>query len=250
MKNIEKINIKNLYIIIEKNKKKRGNMSEVKLRIAIDIEDIIRDFSGKFIEQYNSFYNPTKDVLVKQEKIETEEIVDIFNIVKPLESENKLTIENFDLCKMRSYFSSQEECINFLYEESVTELFAFSNETFKNCVIELNRINEIGKEMGVELSLTSFGIGKSVSATYHFLGKTFCQIPKVVIVDYYNNMLNNVDYLLTTDYNFFENDKCIKFNTQYNKDKECTHTIDHIKHLPQLFEQLLDNQMTNNLSHK
>lgn len=181
--------------------------------IGITIDDVLRDFSGKFVEMYNDTY-PDQEI-----------------------DENQ--IKSISPYKINHFFQNEEEMEEFLYESNVVDLYGFANEKINNIVTDLSFINEIMLENGFELVIISKEKGKSIPSTFIFLSKTRCRLKKVIFVDDYEEMLKHVDYLVTTSTYFnSRNKKIIKVEREYNKKYKPKLSIKEVKFLPKIIEQL------------
>jgi hypothetical protein len=89
-----------------------------------------------------------------------------------------------------------------------------------------------------EILITSDEIGKSKPASLFFLSKFGCLVETVKFyseITIKNSLWDSIDVLLTANPNLLLNHpddkKIIKFETSYNKDIECEHTIKNLKDL-------------------
>jgi 5'(3')-deoxyribonucleotidase len=184
-----------------------------KIVIGITLDDVIRDFSSQFIKLYNDVY--------KDRQIDND-------------------IDMYDLLK---YFKDKESALDFIYSEVVLELFGLGEQTSKNCLFNLNKIKEIFEENGFELIIISNEFGKSISATLHFLGANMCQFNKIIFTKTNQELFDNCDYIVTTNYllvdNFKdENDRIILIDKPYNKHVDIKYKLSNVNKLPNLIEEL------------
>ncbi len=176
--------------------------------IGININDIIRTFLGKFHFLYSQAH---PDKLIELEVI--------------------------DLFKLDEHFLTEQDAIDFIYSETVFELFACADEMYKNCVNDLNVIQQIMKEEGFELILLSDEFGKTIPATLQFLAKTGCQIQKITFIEKDQSYFDYCDILVTTNPKYFS-DKTIKVLRPYNEKHINELVIKEINDLPKLLDKL------------
>lgn len=202
--------------------------------IGITLNDIIRDVGTKFNEIY-AVHNITKTG-VPVESDEQLAGIQCFDISEM--DPDQTEIEDVDVYNLEQYFSTKQEYDDF-YEESIFELLSLSNEKYEKCMLELNKIAEIAKDFDLKIKiLINETTIKERSSTLHFLSKTMCMIDNITFVNTKDELFENCDYLITTDYNLFNNEKTVKMERGYNKDIPCSTTIKDIKNLPSLFEKL------------
>ena len=96
--------------------------------IGITLDEVIRDFSGKFREVYEKF------------------------------TQNKIDDEEIDLTNLPKYFSGNTEtAIEFLYEEHPLELFGYANELFSNSTLTLKSLMENNPKDEFRVPVGHFG---------------------------------------------------------------------------------------------
>ena len=158
--------------------------------IGITLDEVIRDFSGKFREVYEKF------------------------------TDNEIEDEEIDISNLPKYFSGDTETtIDFLYEEHPLELFGYPNELFANSALTLKSIME--NRPDDEFVIISKEHGRSIPSTLFFLSKIVCEIPNIKFVSTFEEYWENVDGLICADPRIMEHqpdDKIlIKINKNYNK---------------------------------
>ena len=214
------------------------------MRIAIDVNGVLRDTIGKFKQLYeknlvdgyqNEFSNPTY-ILDLSGNTEVE------LLPEPFEYKILSPVTSLDL-QTHFAFQSQEEYYSFMYEEYCMELFGHTPSTEMTTFIDLNEIY-IRHRDKIDFLIVSDEIGKSKPASLFFLSKFGCELEKVV---FYSNVTQNkiwdeFDVLLTANPNLLlnhPNDKIlIKFETDYNKDIKTYHTIKKLKDLDIILKNL------------
>jgi hypothetical protein len=198
------------------------------MRIAIEINGVLRNTIGKLEQTYQKF------LIDKTDGIESED---------SFKYEITLPVTSLDLNK-HFKFENDEELYSFLYEEFPMEIFGHSQSTEYNTFIDLNEIYTNLRD-NHELIIVSDEIGKSKPASLFFLSKFGCQLEKVKFYSNLtiNSMWDEIDILLTSNPALLLEhpyDKTvIKFETGYNKDINIRHTIQTIKELTDVLTKIL-----------
>jgi hypothetical protein len=134
------------------------------------------------------------------------------------------------------WFKSKDEFFSFMYEESPMEIFGHAPSSEMTTFNELNDLY-IELRDNHEITIISDEISKSKPATLFFLSKFGCLIEHV---SFYNEItkdeiLSKFDLIVTSNPNIIINYKdlinVIKYETKYNSDVICNHTITSIKEL-------------------
>ena len=215
------------------------------MRVAIDVNGVLRDTIGKFKQLYEKhliennqaeFTQPTY-LLDENGNTEQENLPESFEykIISPVTS---LNLEN------HFSFQNDEEYYSFMYEEYCMELFGHSPSTELSTFIDLNDIY-INNRDNLDFLIISDEIGKSKPATLFFLSKFGCEIEKVFFYSNFtqNNIWKEFDVLLTANPNLLLNhpkDKIIiKFETEYNKDINKDYSISKLKELEPILKKIL-----------
>lgn len=213
------------------------------MKIAIDINGVLRDTIGKFKQLYekhlidkNEFTDVTYTIdMSGNTEMEESEIPFEYKILSPVTS---LELnEHFT-------FKSKSEYYSFMYEEYCMELFGHSPSTE---MTTFNDLNEIYVDMRNRLDflIISDEIGKSKPASLFFLSKFGCELEKVVFYSNstFNSIWNEFDILLTANPNLLLNhpkDKTvIKFETEYNQDIKKYYSIKKLKELKPILQNLV-----------
>ena len=196
-----------------------------KLRIAIDIEGVLRDTFEKIEQIYQKFFIDELELVDEDFK---------FEIIKPY------TTNDY---KNHFKFKNDDEYYNFMFNEFTMQIFGHAPSTEMNTFHVLNEIYReyFGK---VEFLLISKQIGKSKPATLFFVSKFGCEIEKVV---FYNNKNKNkiwkeFDILLTTDPELLQinkNKTLIKFVKPYNSDIKIKYSMSSITELSECIKNLI-----------
>jgi hypothetical protein len=197
------------------------------MRIAIEINGVLRNTIDKIEQTYQKF------LIDKTDGIETEESFN-YEIISPI---NSLELQN------HFKFENDDELYSFLYEEFPMEIFGHAQSSEYSTFNDLNDIY-LNLRDNHDLLIVSDEIGKSKPASLFFLSKFGCQLEKVKFYSLLTikSMWDEIDVLLTSNPALLlehPRDKVvIKFETGYNKDITSTHTISTLKDLEDKLKQL------------
>jgi len=185
------------------------------MRIAIDLNGVLRDTIGKIEQVYDKFYvtNEDNDSEFKYE------------INYPIDSLNLLSHFKFPL---------DDDLYNFLYVEHPMEIFGHAASVEYT---GMNDLNDFYLDMrdNHEIIIVSDEIGKSKPATLFFLSKFSCLIENIKFYSEQtkNEMINSIDVLLTANPNLLldvpNNLVVIKYEQEYNKNIKTKHSINKLK---------------------
>lgn len=175
-----------------------------KKKIAIDINDVIRDNLTQFINYYKKGINP-------EFEIKTEDIT------------------SFDL-SLSFPFKSHEDYNKFRYEDYPYELYARANVMEKTLPYKLNdwlqnTMRDFDDDMIPDILFFSpLEIGLTIQSTFAFLAKIGCRIREMHFPIDSHTMWEKCDIMITANPNLLSdipNGKtAIKINAPYNKDIE------------------------------
>jgi len=214
------------------------------MRIAIDINGILRDTIGKFkqvyekhlVENQDEYVNPTYSIdMSGNTELQEQPTPFEYKILSPITSLNLQ--EHFA-------FQSEEEFYSFMYEEYCMEIFGHSPSVEMTTFNDLNEIY-IDLRNQLDFIIISDEIGKSKPASLFFLSKFGCELEKVVFYSNitFNSIWNEFDVLLTANPNLLLNhpkDKTvIKFETEYNQDIKKYYSIKKLKELKPILQNLV-----------
>ena len=218
------------------------------MRIAIDVNGVLRDTLGKFKQLYEKHLIETP-----QNEYQTFKFKKFDNVVYgeyepeelPIPFEYKILspITSLDL-KQHFAFQNEEEYYSFLYEEYCMELFGHTPSTEMTTFVDLNDVY-INNRKQWDFMVLSDEIGKSKPATLFFLSKFGCELEKIFFYSNItlNSIWNEFDVLLTANPNlllYHPKDKIvIKFETEYNKDIKKEYSITKLKELEDILKQIL-----------
>jgi hypothetical protein len=197
------------------------------MRFGIEINGVLRNTLGKIEQTYQKFYIDKTDGIEDDSSFE-------YKITEPI---NSLELMN------HFSFHNDEELYSFLYEEFPMEIFGHSQSTEYTTFNDLNDIYLNYRDY-FDFLIVSDEIGRSKPASLFFLSKFGCQLEKVKFYSNYTlkSMWDEVDILLTANPALlleYPVDKIvIKYETEYNKDIPCVHTITTIKDLENKLKEL------------
>jgi hypothetical protein len=188
------------------------------MRIGIEINGVLRDTLKKIQQEYEKWYidNPFK------EETEFE-----YKIISDLNS--------LDITKHLS-FKNEDELYDFLYKEHTMEIFGHAGSVEMSSMNDLNDFYMDIRD-NHDIVIVSDEIGKSKPASLFFLSKFGCLVESVKFYSEItiNSLWDSIDILLTANPNLLLNypkdKKVIKYETTYNMDIECEHTIKNLKDL-------------------
>jgi len=199
-----------------------------KMRIAIEINGVLRNTIGKIEQTYQKF------LIDKTDGIENDE---------SFKYEMDLPVTSLDLQK-HFKFQSDEELYSFLYEEFPMEIFGHSQSSEYTSFNDLNDIY-LNLRDNHDLIIVSDEIGKSKPASLFFLSKFGCQLEKVKFYSNLtiNSMWEEIDILLTSNPTLLlehpENKILIKYQTDYNKLLDTKYSINELKELESVLKKIL-----------
>ena len=214
------------------------------MRIAIEINGVLRDTIGKFKHLYEKHLidGNQSDISNPTYTIDLSGNTEMETLPEPFEYKLLSPITSIDL-ESHFAFQSREEYFSFMYEEYCMELFGHAPSTEMSTFNDLNDTYVKYRDT-IDFLIVSDEIGKSKPASLFFLSKFGCELEKVV---FYSNITQNkiwdeFDVLLTANPNLLlnhPNDKIlIKFETEYNKDIKMYHTIKKLKDLDIILKNL------------
>jgi hypothetical protein len=198
------------------------------MRIAIEINGVLRNTIGKIEQTYQKYY------IDKTDGIEDE----IFSrgMSLPVTS---LTLQN------HFKFQDDDELFSFLYEEFPMEIFGHSQSAGYSTFTDLNELY-VNLRDNHELLIVSDEIGRSKPASLFFLSKFGCLLEKVKFYSNstINSMWGEIDVLLTSNPTLLlehPSDKIlIKFETEYNKEINTIHSITSIKEMEDKLKKIIE----------
>ena len=213
------------------------------MRIAIDVNGVLRDTIGKFKQLYEKHLIENPQNEYQTYLIDSEGNTELDTLPIPFEYQILSPVTSLDL-KQHFAFQNEEEYYSFMYEEYCMELFGHTPSTEMTTFIDLNDVY-INNRRQWDFMVLSDEIGKSKPATLFFLSKFGCELEKVFFYSNItlNSIWNEFDVLLTANPNlllYHPKDKIvIKFETEYNKDIKKEYSITKLKELEDILKQIL-----------
>jgi hypothetical protein len=196
------------------------------MKIAIDINNVLRDTLGKIQDVYEKWYidNPYVDESVERKVISDVTTLNIFSHL---------------------LFNNEDEVYDFLYKEYTMEIFGHAGSTEMSGMMDFN---DFYLEMrdNHDIIVVSDEIGKSKPASLFFLSKFGCLVETIKFYSEQtkNQMWDSIDVLLTANPDLLlnkpENKFIIKYITKYNSDIKSEYEIKNIKELKEKITQIYD----------
>lgn len=213
------------------------------MKIAFDINGVIRDTFLKAEQLYQKFYiDEYEEDKVSTYNEETEEFV-VNESEEDFIYELNLPVTSLSNLEDHFKFRDKDELFNFFYVDFPMQIFGHSPSIN---VSTFNILNEIYEELRDkhDVLIVSDEIGKSKPATLFFLSKYGCLIEKI---KFYSNitlesMWDEVDILVTANpdhiLNNPKNKTVVKYTTSYNEHIKCEYTINDIDEFKELYKKL------------
>jgi len=212
------------------------------MKIAFDLNGVIRDVFLKAEQVYTKFYLEDKeDEIITEYDESTKEWSEINNndgfsyeLNLPITSMN--LIEHFK-------FKTSEDLYNFFYVDFPMQIFGHSPSMENNTFNVLNDYYESLRDNN-EIFVISDEIGKSKPATLFFLSKYGCLVENIKFYSKITllNTFDEFDVIITSNPDLLElksKDKIIiKVNTTYNSDFNSNYNINEITELSDVFKKL------------
>jgi hypothetical protein len=185
------------------------------MKIAISINEVLRDYIGQFIYTYEKYIVPELEKDGKKVSEVNIEDVTSFNLMDHFEFE--------DINKLNT----------FLYKEAPLEIFGHADLMSDGLMIHFNRfLSDIKDDEEHEIELVSREVDKSIPATFFFLSKTACLIDKLRFVKNNEDEWGDADVLITANPKSLlkkPNGKLsIKVKSNYNQEIKGDYEIDNI----------------------
>jgi hypothetical protein len=183
------------------------------MKIAISINEVLRDFIGQFIYTYEKYIVPELEKDGKKySEVEIPDVTSI-NLADHFEFE--------DINKLNT----------FLYKEAPLEIFGHADLMSDGLMIHFNRfLMDIKDDEEHEIELVSREVDKSIPSTYFFLSKTGCLADKIRFVKNNQDEWGDSDVLVTANPLAISNKPngkiSVKIKTPYNKNVKGDYEID------------------------
>lgn len=189
-----------------------------KMKIAIDINDVIRDYTNQFIKCYNKIVDPNFEI-----KAEDITDFDFFNIF-PFKDENG----NKD----------KELYFKFKYEDAAFDLYGRADVTERRVPSEMtlwlqNTLRNFEEEQIPEVMIVSpFEMNLSIQSTLSFLARIGNRVREIYFPIDSSTIWDKCDLLITANPNLInsvpDSKIVFKINTQYNKEAKAKFCYDNI----------------------
>ena len=172
------------------------------MKIAIDLNDVLRDYTANFGEYFKKGYN--KDINLDEIEITTNDLSEVFP------------------------FKSRYDYEHFVYEDFAWELFAKCpscerglGAAFSNWVTKT--ITNIDVEEPIDIIIVStMEYGITIPATYWFISKLGCRAREIYLPTDSSTIWDKCDVLITANPKLLlekpEGKKSVKIKTDYNAD--------------------------------
>lgn len=174
------------------------------MKIAIDLNDVLRDYTANFGEYFKKGYD--KDINLDEIEITTNDLSEVFP------------------------FKSRYDYEHFVYEDFAWELFAKCpscerglGAAFSNWVTKT--ITNIDVEEPIDIIIVStMEYGITIPATYWFISKLGCRAREIYLPTDSSTIWDKCDVLITANPKLLlekpEGKKSVKIKTDYNADCE------------------------------
>lgn len=174
------------------------------MKIAIDLNDVLRDYTANFGEYFKKGYN--KDINLDEIEITTNDLSEVFP------------------------FKSRYDYEHFVYEDFAWELFAKCpscerglGAAFSNWVTKT--ITNIDVEEPIDIIIVStMEYGITIPATYWFISKLGCRAREIYLPTDSSTIWDKCDVLITANPKLLlekpEGKKSVKIKTDYNANCE------------------------------
>jgi hypothetical protein len=182
-------------------------------KVAISINEVLRDFIGHFIYTYEKYIVPELEEDGKKvSEIEIEDVTSL-NLMDHFEFEDINTLNTF------------------LYKEAPLEIFGHADLMSDGLMIHFNRfLSDIKDDEEHEIELVSREVDKSIPSTFFFLSKTACLIDSIRFVKNNEDEWGDADVLVTANPQALLNKPkgklSVKVKSSYNKEIKSDYEID------------------------
>lgn len=213
------------------------------MKIAFDLNGVIRDVFLKTEQVYTKFYLEEKDdEVVSKYNEETEEWEEDsksdgfeYRLELPVTSMN--LIDHFK-------FETSDDLYNFFYVDFPMNIFGHSPSISGNTFNILNDLYFDYRDKN-EIYIISDEIGKSKPATLFFLSKYGCLVENIKFYSKstLEHTFDEFDIIITSNPDFLSKNssskKIIKVNTTYNQNYESEFTVDNISEVNDIFKKII-----------
>lgn len=199
------------------------------MKIAIDLNDVVRDFSNNFLKYYIERYNHEFDL--EDFEFWSNKLCDVFQ------------------------FNSENAYNNFVYNDYAFELFGKPSVCYRGLEKDLNNFTEktikdidCDEELDI-MFVSTMEYGLSIGNTYFFISKLGTKIREIYLPKDSTTIWDKCDILITANPNLLEikpdGKISIKINFDYNKEYESDYNFNNLGQFlnnVELIKKLLTNE--------
>ncbi len=213
------------------------------MKIAFDLNGVIRDIFLKTEQVYTKFYLEEKDDEVVSEYNEDTEKWEENNSEDSFEYGLNLPVTSMDLIN-HFKFETPEDLYNFFYVDFPMNIFGHSPSISGNTFNILNDLYVDHRDNN-EIYIISDEIGKSKPATLFFLSKYGCLIENIKFYSKstLGDTFSEFDVIITSNPDFLSkedsNKKIIKINTTYNQEYDADFILDSISEVGDILKKII-----------
>lgn len=213
------------------------------MKIAFDLNGVIRDIFLKTEQVYTKFYLEEKDDEVVSEYNEDTEKWEKNNSEDSFEYGLNLPVTSMDLIN-HFKFETPEDLYNFFYVDFPMNIFGHSPSISGNTFNILNDLYVDHRDNN-EIYIISDEIGKSKPATLFFLSKYGCLIENIKFYSKstLGDTFSEFDVIITSNPDFLSkedsNKKIIKINTTYNQEYDADFILDSISEVGDILKKII-----------
>ena len=214
------------------------------MRLAIEINGVLRDTISKFKQLYEKYLIDLNNLDSENQiyNLDSEGNLEKETETLPFKYEIKNEVTSLELLNHFS-FPSKDDLYSFMYEEYTMELFGHAQSTEMNTFLVLNEFYYKNRE-NYNILIVSDEIGKSKPSSLFFLSKFGCLIEEVFFYSQStkNLLWDKIDILLTANPDLLLNKPngkvLIKFKTDYNKHVDSKFEIESISDLEETLDKI------------
>jgi len=213
------------------------------MKIAFDLNGVIRDVFLKTEQVYTKFYLEEKDDEVVSEYNEDTEKWEENSSEDSFEYGLNLPVTSMDLINYFK-FETPEDLYNFFYVDFPMNIFGHSPSISGNTFNILNDLYVDYRDNN-EIYIISDEIGKSKPATLFFLSKYGCLIENIKFYSKSTlwDTFSEFDVIITSNPDFLSkednNKKIIKINTTYNQEYDADFILDDISEVNDILKKII-----------
>lgn len=213
------------------------------MKIAFDLNGVIRDIFLKSEQVYTKFYLEEKEDEVVSEYNEDTEKWEENSSEDSFEYGLNLPVTSMDLIN-HFKFETPEDLYNFFYVDFPMNIFGHSPSISGNTFNILNDLYVDHRDNN-EIYIISDEIGKSKPATLFFLSKYGCLIENIKFYSKatLEDTFSEFDVIITSNPDFLSkensNKKIIKINTTYNQKYDADFILDDISEVNDILKKII-----------